>query len=44
MKKNFLAKKIEKLANFSAESSVNKCVILLVEEPKIPKALLKKVK
>ena len=44
MKKNFLANKIEKLAVFSAENSVNKCMVLLVEEPKIPKALLKKSK
>lgn len=41
MKKKF-AKKIEKLATFSAEQSTNKCVVLLLEEPKLPKALLKK--
>lgn len=44
MKKNFVAKSIEKLAVSSAEKSVNKCAIIIMEEPKIPKALLKKNK
>ncbi|MGB3368208.1 MAG: cyclic lactone autoinducer peptide [Acidaminobacteraceae bacterium] len=44
MKKNFLANKIEKIATYSAEKSVNKCLIVILEEPKMPKALLKKNK
>ena len=44
MKKNFLANKIEKLATYSAEKSVSKCLVLILEEPTIPKALLKKKK
>lgn len=44
MKRNFLADKIEKLATYSAEKSVNRCLIVVLEEPKVPKALLKKKK